>query len=216
MRPSALLPASCQSDWDAATDHAFCRELADGSLPLEKMKWYLVQDYKFVDQFVRLLATTIAHAPSLADAVPAAQFLALVTGPENTYFLRSFEALEVSEAEQNALAAAPTSGFQDLMQEARVSGRYEQMLAVLLAAEWSYLTWGERYVEYDEALPFWFAEWVDLHSGAGFESVVEYLRVQLDKAWLTLDLQEKSAATQMFQRTMAFERDFFNAAYAAQ
>ena len=45
------------------TDHPFYKELADGTLPLDKMRWYLVQDYKFVDEFVRLLATAIAHAP---------------------------------------------------------------------------------------------------------------------------------------------------------
>ena len=73
MRATAHLKASVQSDWDAATDHAFCKELGVGSLPLDKMRWYLVQDYKFVDEFVRLLATAIAHAPTLADSVPMAQ-----------------------------------------------------------------------------------------------------------------------------------------------
>jgi len=43
---------STQNDWDAATDHPFCKELADGTLPLDKMRWYLVQDYKFIDEFV--------------------------------------------------------------------------------------------------------------------------------------------------------------------
>ena len=84
MRPTEMLKQSVLADWEAATDHVFCRELADGSLPLDKMRWYLVQDYKFIDQFVRLLATAIAHAPTLADGVPGAQFLGLITSVENT------------------------------------------------------------------------------------------------------------------------------------
>lgn len=215
MRATELLQQSVQADWDAATDHAFCRELANGSLPLDKMRWYLVQDYKFIDQFVRLLATAIAHAPTLQDGVPAAQFLGLVTSTENTYFLRSFEALDVSETAQNAPAAEVTETFQNLMAEARQSGRYEQMLAVLVVAEWSYLTWASRYTDYDAELPFWFSEWIDLHAGEGFEGVVAYLRDQLDSIWDSLSQAQQDKAAEMFRRAVVCERAFFDASYAA-
>ncbi|WP_424987392.1 TenA family protein [Microbulbifer sp. S227A] len=213
MRATDTLRSSVQDTWNAATDHPFCKALADGSLPLSRMRWYLVQDYKFVDHFVRLLATAIAHAPTLADGVPAAQFLGLVTSTENTYFLRSLEALEVSEDDRNAPAAPPTRAFQDLMTTARNSGRYEQMLAVLVVAEWSYLTWAERYTSYDAELPFWFAEWIDLHSGEGFQSVVAYLRGQLDAIWDGLDDRQRADATALFQQAVACELAFFEAAW---
>ena len=214
MRATDALKQSVQSDWDAATDHPFCKELANGTLPLEKMRWYLVQDYKFVDQFVRLLTTAIAHAPTLADGVPAAQFLGLVTSTENTYFLRSFEALGISGADQNADPAPATCAFQDLMVEARTSGRYEQMLAVLVVAEWSYLTWATRYKAYDANLPFWFSEWIDLHTGEGFEAVVAYLRAQFDGIWVDLDDQQQTQAAVMFRKAVSCERAFFDAAFA--
>ncbi|MEM9583904.1 MAG: TenA family protein [Pseudomonadota bacterium] len=212
MRATEMLRDTILQEWNAATDHAFCKQLADGSLPLDKMRWYLVQDYKFIDQFVRLLATSIAHAPTLADAVPAAQFLGLVTSTENTYFLRSFEALDVSPEMQNAEPAPETVAFQTLMQEARRSGRYEQMLAVLVVAEWSYLSWGERYTDYADDLPFWFAEWIDLHSGAGFAGVVAHLRGQLDAIWDGLTPAQQEDATRMFQAAVRCERAFFDAA----
>lgn len=215
MRPTDHLSMSCEADWLAATDHAFCRELAQGTLPIEKMKWYLAQDYQFIGSFVRLLATAVAHAPTLQDSIPAAQFLALITGPENTYFQRSFAALEMTSDEQSPEPVAETAAFIKLMDSARESGRYEQMLAVLVAAEWTYLTWAERYVDYPEDLPFWFAEWIDLHSGPGFAGVVEYLRSQFDKAWLTLTDEQQEAAQASFVEAMALERAFFDAAYKA-
>lgn len=213
MRPTDQLRSEFSIDWDAATDHAFCKELTDGTLSIEKMKWYLAQDYKFIDRFVRLLATAIAHAPTLADSIPAAQFLAVVTGPENTYFLRNFEALNMSQEERTPPTAPSTLAFQNLMHEAQVSGRYEQMLAVLVVAEWSYLTWADRYVDYSSDLPFWFSEWIDLHCGKGFENVVEYLRHQLDQVWDGLTSQQKVDATDMFGRAVKCECDFFDASY---
>lgn len=216
MRATDALKNAVQSDWDAATDHPFCKELAEGTLPLEKMRWYLVQDYKFIDEFVRLLATAIAHAPTLADGVPMAQFLGLVTSTENTYFLRSFVALDVSPADQNAPAAPATRAFQELMSIARTSGRYEQMLAVLVVAEWSYLTWANRYKAYDPDLPFWFSEWIDLHVGDGFEGVVGHLRDQLDRVWNELSHDRQLEATTIFHDAVFCERAFFDAAYVAQ
>ena len=179
------------------------------------MRWYLAQDYQFIDGFVRLLASAIAHAPSLADSVPAAQFLAIITGPENTYFLRSFEALGMDETAQSPSPAPATAGFQNLMAVAAASGRYELMLAVLVVAEWVYLSWATPVNPPKDDLPFWFAEWITLHAGEGFEGVVEYLRRQLDKTWETLDQQARQEVESLFLRAVALERDFFDAAYSA-
>lgn len=214
MRPTDHLRDAALDDWQAATRHPFTDALAAGTLPAEKMTGYLVQDYKFIDGFVRLLASAIAHAPSLADSVPAAQFLALVTGPENTYFLRSFEALGVDETAQAAPAHPVTRAFQNLMAEAAASEHYEQMLAVLVVAEWSYLAWATPHDPPADDLPFWFAEWITLHAGPGFEGVVEYLRTQLDRAWDGLEAPARRAVEDTFRRAVALERQFFDAAWA--
>ncbi|MCL6284265.1 TenA family protein [Ruegeria sp. 2012CJ41-6] len=212
MRPTEQLKQSVAGDWQAATTHAFCRELSDGTLPLDKMRWYLQQDYQFVDGFVRLLASAIAHAPSLADSVPAAQFLAIITGPENTYFLRSLDALGVDPTDD---LAPVTHEFQNLMAEAAASGRYENMLAVLIVAEWIYLDWATPVNPPAADLPFWFAEWITLHAGDGFEAVVAYLRDQLDQVWPGLSPEAQAEVTRLFTRAVALERAFFDSAYAA-
>jgi len=216
MRPTEHLRSLSLTQWDRATDHDFCRQLANGSLPIAKMQWYLAQDYKFIDGFVRLLATAIAHAPTIDEAVPAAKFLAVVTGPENDYFQRSFNALSMSQAQQDPVTAPQTLAFQTLMHKARSSGRYELMLSVLVVAEWSYLSWAQRYVDYDDSLPFYFSQWVDLHSGDYFESVVEYLRLQLDQVWTTLNNTQKDEVIEIFQQAVKCELNFFDAAFETE
>jgi len=214
LRPSEALRARSAADWDAATRHPFCAELAAGALPRAKMAWYLAQDYSFIDGFVRLAASAIAHAPTLADRVPLAQFLGVITGPENTYFQRSFEALGVPERDRTDPDLAPaTLGFRALMDEAAASGEYARMIAVLTVAEWSYLTWASPFAPPSAGLPFYFAEWIDLHAGPGFEGVVAYLRDQLDRAWEASDAAGRSHAADAFARAVALERAFFDAAY---
>ena len=62
--PTEDLRATVMDDWTAATTHPFVHALADGTLPREIMAGYLQQDYQFVDGFVRLLASAVAHAPT--------------------------------------------------------------------------------------------------------------------------------------------------------
>jgi thiaminase (transcriptional activator TenA) len=93
MRLTDYLKPLAIEDWQSATKHMLTDALVNGSLPTEKMLRYLRKDYLFLDGFVRLLASAIAQAPTLPDAIPAAQFLGMIPSPENTYYLRSIEVL---------------------------------------------------------------------------------------------------------------------------
>ncbi len=215
MSASETLRLASLKNWQAATEHAFCEELADGSLPLDKMAWYLIQDYSFLENFVRLAASAVAQAPSLADAIPMAQFLGVVTGPENTYFQRSFDALGLNVAKRDATPlGATTLAFNALMSKASKSGCYAEIMAVLSVAEWSYLTWASRHYPPKEELPFYFAEWISLHAGPDFEALAAYIRAQFDQAWENLDVPGRERVAAVFAEAVLLERRFFEDSYA--
>lgn len=214
MRPTEYLKDSCINDWQAATNHVFCQDLADGTLSLDKMRVYLAQDYTFIDNFVRLAASAIHHAPTLADRLPLAAFLGVIAGPENTYFQRSFKALDVPLSEQeNPKLLQATSDFQALMLKASQSGEYANMVAVLSVAEWVYLSWADNVKGTAKDLPFYFQEWIVLHEGAYFESVVEHLRQQLDAAYTNATDDKKETIKGYFQKAVLLEKQFFDACY---
>ena len=75
-----------------------------------------------------------------------ARQLGVLAGPENDYFARALDALDVplDRAHRPELLARPRSGFIELMDGARRSGDYPRCLAVLLVAEWLYLDWATR------------------------------------------------------------------------
>ena len=212
-RPTDRLRDLSEPDWSAAVGHRFVSELAGGTLDHAVMRRYLVQDYQFLDSFVALLGAAIHAAPGLAQRIVLGRFLGLVVSDENTYFQRSFDALGVPEADRTAPALLPpTAGFQALMREAAAGGRWGEMLAVLTVAEWSYLTWASSVADRD---PGWFVfrEWITLHSGPGFESLVAFLRGELDRAWDASDEIERDRIASLFRRAVALERAFFDAAY---
>jgi len=211
---SEQLVAANKDTWDSIVNHRFADELAAGTLDLDVLRCYLIQDHRFLDSFVVLLSSMIAHARSLEDRIPGAQFLGLITGKENTYFERSFEALGVTaETRANMPDAPPTTAFQAAMRDAAASNSLAEMLAVLVVAEYSYMSWGERVLPSAVAEPFYFREWVDLHSGEYFRSVVGYLRGLLDKEGQHLNAAEKRAVYARFAYATKLEKAFFDVCY---
>mmetsp|Transcript_25654 Transcript_25654/g.53994 ORF Transcript_25654/g.53994 Transcript_25654/m.53994 type:complete len:226 (+) Transcript_25654:66-743(+) len=203
--------------WDRVVNHKFTTELAKGDIDKEVLKKYLIQDHRFLDAFVILLSSAIANARSLGDRIPGCQFLALITGKENTYFERSFEVFGCSDQDERMKIPddSVTVNFCNLMREVATKGTLGEILSVLVVAEWSYQTWGEKVLPItNREVDFTTWEWVDLHSGTYFSEVVSYLRGLLDKEGTLLDDEGKEKCKNAFNRAIQLEEDFFDMAYA--
>lgn len=212
-RFSEQLRAQNIENWRAATGHRFVDEIFRGSVPEGVMRHYLTQDYQFIDRFVALIGAAIATADLYPSRISFAQFAAMITSDENTYFQRAFDALGVPTGEREAPElAAPTLAFRELMREAAGSGGYANCLAVLCVAEWLYLDWADRP---DAALPadFVHAEWITLHNNSGFRDFVTWLRAELDRVGGAADEESRRTASMYFQRAVALERAFFDHLY---
>lgn len=211
------LRQSCWDDWNACVQHRFVDEIFDGSLSDAVLRRYLVQDYQFINRFVALLGAAIASADVFAPRVTLSQFAAMITSDENTYFLRSFDILNVPETERLQPALnAPTIAFQQLMHEAAQSLNYANCIAVLAVAEGLYLDWADQAAKKHLPLParFEHAEWITLHANDFFRGFVAWLRSELDRVAPSLSAEAKAQATSYFQRAVKLERQFFDHVYA--
>lgn len=214
MNFSEALRQGSEPAWTAATTHRFTRELGQGTLDLDVMRRYLVQDYAFIESLVSMIGYGVAKAPDMAAKKQLSAFLAALTSDENTYFLRCFDALEIPESDRVSPRLLPVSrAFLDNLQDAGANGAYGEIIATLLAAEWVYLAWG---MDERNSAPgtFWFQEWIDLHANPAFEDFVNWLRQEADRigATATLDLQQKMATR--FKHMVDLEVAFFDAAYS--
>jgi thiaminase/transcriptional activator TenA len=200
--------------WTAATTHRFTEELAAGTIDEETFGGYLVQDMQFVEALVSVVGYAAGQAPTTEAAVEFAEFLTLIGTDETDYFERSFDALDVPEtARTDAEPWAVTAQFADLLGRAAREGGYAETLSVLVPVEWVYLTWGERAAAGDRPDAFYLDEWIDLHSGEGFESVVDFLRDELDTVGPTLSPRRQQLVARHFERAVDLEVAFFDAAH---
>jgi thiaminase (transcriptional activator TenA) len=178
------------------------------------MRRYLVQDYSFLDSFIRLVASAIVKAPSLADRIPLGRFLGAVSGEENTYFRRAFDALSVPEVDRTRPTLhLTTRAFHEVMADAIIADGYEETLAPLVVFEWLYNAWATAVADRQPGT-FLHREWITMHANQQFNAFVAWLRDQLDRGGPKLPLDRQEHIAEVFCRTVQLEKEFFDDAYA--
>jgi thiaminase/transcriptional activator TenA len=209
-RFTETLRIASETSWSHAVEHRFVQELFIGVVPDAVMARYLIQDHRFLDSFLILLGAALASADTFAARLRFGRFIGMVSAEENTYFLRAFKALGVTEAKREADPdTQATIGFKAIMREAADTRSYAAALSVLVVAEWLYLDWASRA---PQPLPknFVHAEWIRLHDNPDFQGFVDFLRAELDRVGPT----QADRCRDFFRRAVGLELSFFEAAYA--
>lgn len=210
---SEHLRSLAEPDWSAAVGHRFTRELADDTLPDDAFAAYLIQDYAFLETLVGLVGHAVGHAPTMDQKKRYAGFLGVLTGDEDDFFIRSFEAIGVPDADWRTPDVVPVmQAFAELFGEAASHG-YPETLAALLPVEWVYLSWAMRE---KDAMParFYLREWITLHTDPGFQDFVTWMASEMDRLGPTLDDAARSRVETLFRRAIELEVRFFDLAYA--
>src|SRR5262245_51584817 len=209
-RFTETLRATSEPSWSHAVGHRFVKELFTGALPDAVMARYLIQDHRFLDSFLILLGAALATADTFEARLRFGRFIGLMSGEENTYFLRAFEELRVT-ADRRATDpdTEPTAGFKAIMREAAGTQSYAATLSVLVVAEWLYLDWASRA---PKPLPenFVHAEWIMLHDNPDFRDIVDFLRAEADR----VGPAQADPCRDCFRRAVALELSFFEAAFS--
>ena len=209
-RFTEALRAASEPGWSRAVEHRFVKELFTGAVLDAVMARYLIQDHRFLDSFLLLLGAALASADTFEARLRFGRFIGMVSSGENSYFLRAFEALGVTEDRRASDPdTQPTIGFKAIMREAAETRSYTAALSVLVVAEWLYLDWASRAPQ-PRPENFVHAEWIMLHDNPDFRGFVDFLRAELDR----IGRAQADLCRDFFRRAVALELSFFEAAYA--
>ena len=69
------LKNSCNKEWSEYTGHKFLSDLVNNKLPDENFKRYLVQDYIFLQQFLKILALSVYKSKSFKEINRSVNFI---------------------------------------------------------------------------------------------------------------------------------------------
>ncbi|MDH3663700.1 MAG: TenA family protein [Alphaproteobacteria bacterium] len=208
------LRARHRTSWEAMIDHRFTRDLAANQMPAAVFGRYLRYEHDFVRTAISLFGFALARAPSFSDQVHLIGVLhALATGQDG-FFARAFRMMKIDVkalvADRLPLSA---TGLRDGSLAIAEQGSFEEIIAMMLAAEWMYLTWCRAAHGKIEA-PL-AAEWVAMHVDPTFTSQVDWLKRTINTRGPAMAPDDQENCVAVFGRMLNLEIAFHDAPYDA-
>jgi thiaminase/transcriptional activator TenA len=168
--------------WEAQVAHPFVSGIGDGTLPEERFRFYVRQDYLFLIDYGRLLALAAARAPRMAWMRRFAALAESVLETEMDLH-RAFAARWgiTSEQLETETTAPATDAYCDFLLRTASLGDFAELVAALLPCMWSYAEIGARLAQ---APPDHdgYAEWIAAYASEDFQRLAEWCRELTDAA----------------------------------
>lgn len=160
--------------WEAIFAHPYLAEMAEGTLPLERFKEYIRQDYAYLADFARCLGLAAAKANDVETMrIFASLMNGCITGEvERLEGLGERLGIPLDVLRGTELAPANLAYTRHLLHVA-YSGSVGEIVAAMLPCMWSYQIIGERLVESPALVDrSFYHEWASIYSSESYAELV--------------------------------------------
>ncbi|HEX2301963.1 MAG TPA: thiaminase II [Pseudonocardiaceae bacterium] len=214
---SADLRAAAGEIWEAQHQHPFVRGIGDGTLDLERFRYWIRQDYLFLIEYSRLLAVAAARAPDL-DTMRRFVDLGHETLHGEMDLHRAYCAdLGIAVADLEREQMMPTTrGYTDFMLRTATVGDFAELVAALLPCMWGFNEIGLRLAGNGSPGEEHYARWVDMYSSDEFTALVGWLRKLTDRIGAELSGALRDRMREVFRTSSRYELAFWEMAWTLQ
>jgi thiaminase/transcriptional activator TenA len=197
---------------EAQLAHAVVRGIADGSLDEERFRRWLVQDYLFLLDYVRLFALAAARAPD-TEALGRMVDLAHATFHDELSLHRSYAAeFGLSEEDLDGGTKSRTcAAYTDFLLRTAATGDFAEILAALLPCMWGYSELGRAMAAAGMPAEPRYRRWVETYADPGFAELVAWCARLLDRAATGLPASRLRQLEARFRTSLDHELAFWDA-----
>ncbi len=192
----------------------FNKELAEGTLALEKFTFYLAQDALYLADFSKALAITASKLPHDHQTTLFIQFAMNALKAERELhfnFLKKYAVPDNLKREQSPFCFMYTNYLLRMANTAPV----EEAIASLLPCFWVYQQVGAQALAKKTMInPY--HEWIDLYSNPEFNTSVDLAVTTLNELGYTASHQTQAKMIKAFKRATQLEYNFWRGAYSLE
>lgn len=189
--------------------HPFLTGLADGTLPRESFRAYVIQDVHYIAQFSRVLATVASRAPRREDVAMLTARCAEIAA-EHALHQSLLADLAVSDAELAGTPMAPTTrAYTDFLLAVANTRPWADAVAALTACPWVYWEVGKTLVRQGSPDPL-YARWIETYGGPQADLVFPPYLELLDRAGAGLGADGRRSAQEHFLTGCRYEWMFWD------
>ncbi len=193
--------------------HPFLAGLADGSLPRESFRHYVVQDALYLVDYARALALVGAKAP---DEGAIAMFASHARGAlevERSLHEGLLGELGVGPDAMRAASSTPTTlAYGSYLLRSCHQGSFAEGLAAVLPCYWIYAEVGARLLAHSSPDPL-YARWIGTYGGEEFGKIVADVLALVDRTGAAASASEHAAMREHVVTTSRYEWMFWDASW---
>ncbi len=209
---SALLWKRVEPIWQKTLHHPFVRGIGDGTLEIDKFKFYICQDYIFLIEYSRVLALATAKGTDLGTMGKFAELLHATLHTEMALHRGYAEKFGISRQELERTKPAPTAvGYTRHLLHVAALGSLGEIVASLVPCQWGYCEIGVALAKQGEpkGQPL-YGEWIRTYASPEFAALAQWIRALLDTLGQDAGTPERARMEELFLLSARYEHAFWD------
>jgi thiaminase (transcriptional activator TenA) len=208
-----IIRKAADAEWQSSLVHPFVTGIADGTLPIECFKFYVLQDSYYLSQFAKVQALGSAKADDLSVSGRMAKHVLGTYQAELSLHEKFMKQLDITEEEKTAFEPAPTAyAYTSHLLRSAYSGHLGDILAALLPCYWLYYDIGHKLADARPNVPV-YQEWIAAYGGEWFEELVHEQLDGLNAIADQVSDSDRERMKQEFVISSRYELMFWEMAY---
>ncbi len=190
----------------------FIQELKDGTLPLEKFQFYMLQDAKYLEHYGRALAALGSKAPDNKMALDFFEFGKNALVVESALHEAYFEQFGL-QAHQEITIEPICHHYIHFLKSTVAFDPIEVATAAILPCFWIYKQVGDHILETQNSSNNPYKNWIDTYSGDEFAEGVKLAITYTDAMAENSTAEKRKLMLEAFKTASKLEFMFWDAAY---
>jgi thiaminase/transcriptional activator TenA len=216
MKFSERVRKAADASWQASFEHPFVTGIADGRLPLDRFKHYVLNDAYYLSCFAQVQALGAAKAPNLRTSGRMAEHVQRTYNAELLLHEKFSALLGITPEERESFEPAPTAyAYTSHLFRAAYTGHLGDIIAAILPCYWLYFEIGQRLKGAQPEEPI-YREWIAAYGGDWFREVVQEQIDRLDEIAEQVTESDRERMLKHFLISSRYEYEFWEMAYTKQ
>ena len=200
--------------WRAQHQHPFVQGIADGSLPIERFRHFIKQDYLYLIDYARVFSLAAAWAPTVPWAERLAELAHETLHTELALHRGLAEEWGIPAAELAAVRPTPTTrSYTDFLLRTASLGDFAEIVAALLPCMWGYSELGLNLAAGPRPAVEPYARWIDLYASPELADLAAWCRSVVDEVAAGLDRPRRDRMREAFLACSRLELAFWEASW---
>jgi thiaminase/transcriptional activator TenA len=201
--------------WKAQLHHPFVVALGKGTLPLEKFRYYILQDARYLEELAKVFAAGAEKAEDAETTIRFAQLVEETMVVERSLHESYGTQWNLTAQDMRSSPLSPTNyAYCRHMRSVAQTGTLGEITVVALPCAWVYCEVGQYLLRKGPPKPSHpYCEWLELYGSPEFANVAKWMRGVVNRCAKSSGKAEKARMEEAFLISSRYEWMFWDMAW---